>query len=294
MKTPPAVLLWVALALMAYAGTAWAWDRLQLPNPLRIVDLIASGDVTAGDDLISTDDTTVGDDLVVTDDGTFATVTFSGGGTPCLTRGGNTSVQTCTGDGFVDLGTFQVQGTSSDFWDSIRNTVTGASCSSNTGAVCINDPQGLAVTDGSGTTVAVITAAGAVSGDTGISSGTWSAMWWTGAAIPEGSDGMGGYRPTTIGRGSKFRQVACSCRVAGTGGTTGIVLSLMEDGVEVDTQEINAAADTNACDDAAGALLTGDFNYTIVADRLYELQVKSTTDCAGNPTDCLCGTDVTR
>lgn len=43
---------------------------------------------------------------------------------------------------------------------SIKNTGTAANCSSNTGAVCIDDAGGLAVTDGSGNTKAKISAAG--------------------------------------------------------------------------------------------------------------------------------------
>jgi hypothetical protein len=43
----------------------------------------------------------------------------------------------------------------------IKNTGSAAACSSNTGAVCINDAAGLAVGNGSGTTVATVSATGA-------------------------------------------------------------------------------------------------------------------------------------
>jgi hypothetical protein len=244
-------------------------------------NLVLSGDLTVSDDMSA-------------DDGTCATVTCSGGGTPGLTRGGNTTVQTFSGDGFASLGTLQGQGVV-DVFDSIKNTGNGANCTGNTAAFCINDPAGFAWTDGSGTTVGVATTAGLISGDTGVSSGPFAVMWVGGAAIPEGSSGQGAWKPTTTGRGSKLRQVCCSCRVAGSGGTNGITMSLwdLESGTEVDSVAL-AGDDANACDDAAGLAFCGDFNYSIALPEFYTLQVKNTTDCAGNPTDCLCNVDVTR
>lgn len=275
----------VCLPLLLAAGVSFAVGYQ--PNMLRNL----FGPVTVTGDLSVTDDLTVTDDLSA-DVASVASLEFTGGGTPGLERGGNTTIQTRTGDGFVALGASGVQSTFY-VWDSVSNTSNGASCSGNTSAYCINDAQGYAWTNGSGTTVGVATAAGLISGDTGVSSGAWAVMWSGGAAVPEGSNGQGGYTNTTNGRGSKFRQVTCSCRVAGSGGSDGITLSLMEDGLEVGTVEI-VGGDTNACDDAAGTLLAADLNYSIVQEASYALQVKSTTDCAGNPTDCLCNIDVTR
>ncbi len=248
-----------------------------------------NGDVTINGDAGVTGSATIGNDLTVTDDGSFTTVTFAGGGAPCFTRGGNTTVQTCSGDGLAVLSTLQGQGVV-DGWDSFKNTGNGANCSGQTAAFCINDPGGWAWTDGSGTTVGVGTVAGLISGDTGVSSGPFSVMWVGGAAVPEGSNGQGGYYPTTIGRGSRFGYVSCGCRVAGSGGTNGVFLSLMADGVEIAEVELSGGA-SNACDDAAGTLLIGNYDTPFTAAKRYTLQFDSNTDCAGNPTDCNCTVD---
>lgn len=314
----------VCLPLLLAAGVSFAVGYQ--PNFLRnlIGPITITGDLSVTDDLTVTDQLTVSgytagrdagfhnfsltgelsvagytgiqdagaNNVVASGTVSAARVEFLGGGTPGLERGGNTTVQTSSGDGFASLSAFQAQSTA-DVWDSLRNSANGAACSSNTGAVCINDTGGVAVADGAGTTVAVITAAGVISGDTGVSSGAFAVSWVGGAAVPEGSNGQGAWKPTTVGRGSKVGQVCCSCRVAGSGGTEGIFVSLMETGVEVASVEI-AGGDTNACDDAAGTTLCGNLATTVVAAATYTGQFKATTDCAGNPTDCLCNFDVTR
>jgi hypothetical protein len=275
----------VCLPLLLAAGVSFAVGYQ--PNALRNL----FGPITITGDLSVTDDLVVTDDLSA-DVASVASIEFTGGGTPGLERGGNTTVQTRSGDGLAVLSTLQGQGIV-DGWDSFKNTANGAACSGNTAAFCVNDPAGLAVADGSGTTVAFISTAGLMSGDTGISSGAFAVSWGGGAAVPEGSNGQGGWKPTTVGRGSKVGQVCCSCRVAGSGGTEGIFMSLMETGVEVASVEL-AGGDTNACDDTAGTILCGNLATTVTAAATYTGQFKATTDCAGNPTDCLCNFDVTR
>lgn len=88
-----------------------------------------------------------------------ATVSFSGGGTPCLTRGGPAVVQTCTGDSFSMVGAELESQGAMDVWGNLENDANGANCSGNTGAVCVNDAGGLAVAN-AGTTTATISAAG--------------------------------------------------------------------------------------------------------------------------------------
>lgn len=188
----------VALVALVLAGTALAWDGLGLPNPLRIVDLIASGDVTAGDDA------TVGDDLAVTDQLTVSGFTagrdagfhnvvqsgnhfvfghsgiqdaganhivasgtvsvtrleFNGGGTPGLERGGNAIVQTSSGDNLAVLGTSGNSGSQSSWYvyASVNNPASGGDCSDHLSDFCVNDDLSIA---SSGTTGATITGAGA-------------------------------------------------------------------------------------------------------------------------------------
>jgi hypothetical protein len=247
------------------------------------------GPITVTGDLTVTDDLAVTDDLSA-DVASVASIEFTGGGTPGLERGGATAVQTRSGDGFFGLGASGFQSTIY-FWDGISNTATGAPCSGRTGSVCFADD--VAGSSAGTTTWTIDAATGLLSGDTGISSGPFGVMWVGGAAVPEGSNGQGSWKPTTVGRGSKVGQVCCSCRVAGSGGTEGIFVSLMETGVEVASVEVSGG-DSNACDDAAGTSLCGNLATAIVAAATYTGQFKATTDCAGNPTDCLCNFDVTR
>jgi hypothetical protein len=133
----------VALVLLAVVPAAHALDDVGLREPLALLQAMTGTSATfsgvlTGDDIAAVDDLTVGDDLTVTDDGTFATVTFSGGGTPCFTRGGNAIVQTCSGDGFAASGTIQAQGAFT-VADSISNVGAGAACSGRTSDVCVND-----------------------------------------------------------------------------------------------------------------------------------------------------------
>jgi hypothetical protein len=223
-----------------------------------------------------------------------AALEFLGGGTPGLERGGNTTVQTRTGDNLAVLGTPGNSGSQSSWYvyDAVNNPATGASCT-NTAAFCINDPQGFEWTNGSGTTVGVGTTDGKISGDLGITSGPLVVAFLGGAAVAEGVNGLGGILVTEVGRGSKVGSVCCSCRVAGSGGTDGIFISLMEDGSEIASVEV-AGADANACDDAAGTLFCGTLSTGIQEGSKYTGQVKANTDCAGNPTDCVCNFEVLR
>lgn len=105
--------------------------------------------------------------------------------------------------------------------------------------------------------------------------------------VGEGANGEGAFYATATAGGSKFRNVVCTCRVTGTGGTNGIFVALIGAGSEVTNCEL-AGGDSNACDDTAGTVLRCDVNTTIAATTAYTLQFKSTTDCATNPTDCGC------
>lgn len=315
--------LLIGLGVFALAAGVLAWDDTGPTNPFRAVSGIFTDDVTVGDDLTVTDDTTltgdlgVGGPLVVSNtasangfDGGAGVLSYvvmrAGGnlvaqtdgklclnGTTCTSNiafGGGTSVQAgdsagsafaCTG--FTDNGTTKLRG-------GITNDTNGSGCSGQTDDICmLEDVAGA----NGGTTTWLITSAGLMSGDTGVSSGGFSVMWVGGAAVPESSNGQGGYYPTTIGRGSKVGRVSCGCRVAGSGGTNGVFMSLMEDGVEIAEVELSGG-DANACDDAAGTLLVGNYSTGFSAAKRYTLQFDSNTDCAGNPTDCNCTADILR
>lgn len=217
--------------------------------------MTVNGAAIAPSSVATTGDVTAGDDLISTDD---------------LTVGDDAEVPT------------------------LKNPTSNADCSSNTGAVCVNDTGGLAIANGSGTTSATITAAGLISGDTPVTAGAFPSMFiGTGAAVVEGVDGLGPYQPSQLGRASRVGRVCCSCRVAGSGGSDGIFVSLMEDGSEVAATEI-VGADNNACDDTARTRLCGSIAATLSQESIYSGQFKSTTDCAGNPTDCVCNFEILR
>ncbi len=171
----------------------------------------------------------------------------------------------------------------SDLKGTIKNT-------EGTEAVRIDDAHGFEWTDGAGTVVGVASTTGLISGDVGISSGAFSVMWVGGGAVPEGSDGQGFFFPITIGRGSDFGWVSCGCRTAGSGGTNGVFLALMEDGLSAIEVELTGA-DSNACNETK---FRARLDTAISAEAEYALQFTSSTDCAGNPVDCLCNVEVTR
>lgn len=288
------ILAFIVLAAASFVVSNWAVAQ-PAPNNCglnmlcRIKTLIVSGDTTMSGDLAVGDDLTVTDDAVIGDDALVTTLSFAGGGTPCLTRGGNTTVQTCSGDGLASLSTLQGQA-SLDIRGGINNAGNGANCSGRTGDVCIEEDL---AGSNAGTTTWQATKEGLISGDVPVTSGAFTVSFLGGAAVAEGANGLGGLLVTTIGRSSKVGTVCCSCRVAGAGGTNGVFVSIMENTVEIASVEISAA-DGNACDDAAGTLLCGNLSTPIVATAKYQGQVKSSTDCATNPIDCTCDYELLR
>lgn len=119
--------------------------------------------------------------------------------------------------------------------------------------------------------------------------GAWAVHW--DGVVAESINGEGGYKSDNVPPGY-FEYVACSCRVAGSGGSDGITVELFEDGISADAVEITGG-DANACDDAAGTMLTGLLHFP-PTNATYSLQFKSSTDCAGNPTDCTCNVMIER
>lgn len=249
--------------------------------------------------------------------GTFAGA--SSGSPPTLTINGAT-------DANVDFvvvpkGTGALRTTILDPRTSIKNQGTAGACSDSSAAVCVDDT--LMVGNGSGTTVATISTGGlgtfngglnaggqlissvatpvsssdaATKGyvdslTTSVTTGAWSA-YFVGAAA-EGING-GGFTPYAVVSGEKFRRIDCVCAVAGTvGGGTGIGMGLYADGSQVATCEISGG-DADACNDTAGKVLSCDLDYAITAGAVYSLRVESTTDCAGNPSGCLCNVQIVR
>lgn len=112
--------------------------------------------------------------------------------------------------------------------------------------------------------------------------------------VAESANGQGAFFATGSGTtAAKFRNIVCTCRVTGTGGTNGIFAEIFAGGVAGTNCEL-VGGDTNACDDTAGTVLKCDVNTSIVASTSYTLQIKSTTDCATNPTDCGCSVVIER
>lgn len=112
--------------------------------------------------------------------------------------------------------------------------------------------------------------------------------------VAEGANGQGAFYATGTGTTpSKFRNIVCTCRVAGTAGTNGIFAEIFAGGVAGSNCEL-AGADSDACNDAAGTVIKCDINTSIVASTNYTLQIKSTTDCGANPTDCNCNMVIER
>jgi hypothetical protein len=117
------------------------------------------------------------------------------------------------------------------------------------------------------------------------SSGGWSAHF-TGVAA-EGVNGGAYTTGDNVQPGAMFTDVVCVCAVAGVGGTNGLFVDLLEDGVSVANVELTGG-DANACDDPAGTALHGTLNFPYTNGATYSLQVKATTDCATNPLGCHC------
>lgn len=122
--------------------------------------------------------------------------------------------------------------------------------------------------------------------------GAWSVEFF--GLVAEGANGQGAYATTGTGIAvEKFRNVVCTCRVAGTAGTNGIFVELFADGGAVNNCEL-VGIDGDACNDTAGTVLRCDMNVGIIQGANYTLQFKSTTDCAANPTDCACNVTIER
>lgn len=85
-------------------------------------------------------------------DGSTCSVFMQWGGTGVV-QFGTSAGNSIAGTIIIDMGTSDLRG-------GIRNSTASANCSGNTAAVCINDPAGLAIANGSGTTVATISAVG--------------------------------------------------------------------------------------------------------------------------------------
>lgn len=126
---------------------------------------------------------------------------------------------------------------------------------------------------------------------TGATSGAWSTSFL--GLVAEGANGQGAFVPTAVTGTTKFHNITCTCRVAGVGGSIGVIISLFENGSEKAACELTGG-DSNACDDVAGTVLSCDVNAAPTAAAKYALQIKSSTDCATNPTDCACNTEVTQ
>lgn len=221
---------------------------------------------------------------------TGASLCFGSASAQCLQYGGANTIQTGANVSLAIMGNAVIS-TDARVSGRLVNPGSGANCSGFGSSLCFDDSSGYAWTNGSGTTVGVATTTGLISGDVGISSGGFGVNFL--GVVSEGANGQGAYTPLTVGRGSKFRNVACTCRVAGTGGTNGVELALMEGGVSVATAVL-VGSDSNVCNDAAGTVLVRDFNYTMVAGANYSVQVTTNTDCTVNPTDCSCNVDITR
>lgn len=188
MRTRRALPLGVILGLFVYGGSALAWDALGLPSPLTVYRLIVQGPSALNGDLYVFGDAGVTKNASIA--GTMevggvswleaavnATLVDAGnvvlpttgkvkldgpGGSVNVAYGGSNTVQfgdsaanTIAFTGAFDNGTTRVRG-------GLANDTSGAACSSNTGSVCVNDTGGLCWTNGSGTTVGCLTAAGLI------------------------------------------------------------------------------------------------------------------------------------
>lgn len=81
-----------------------------------------------------------------------------------------------------------------------------------------------------------------------------------------------------------FRYIACSSNVAGIGGTTGFVLRVrnLTDAATLCTKNMGA------CSTAAHTAMVADCDGNASAEKVYQLQVDTTSDCATYPTDTIC------
>jgi hypothetical protein len=90
----------------------------------------------------------------------------------------------------------------------------------------------------------------------------------------------GAYQPASQ---EKVSKVTCSWRVPGTGGSTGVVVRV----VDVDTPDVVCECTLGACNTAANQPLSCSCSGNLV-DKRFTFRLSSSTDCAVNPTDIVC------
>lgn len=106
-----------------------------------------------------------------------------------------------------------------------------------------------------------------------------------GTCSTESTNFTGSYSPRSDNeRGTQ--KISCSWGTAGTGGTTGVVVRIYDGSAEVCSCTLGActtAANTALSCACAAGLLASSKNYTV--------QLKSTTDCTGNPANIVCNVE---
>jgi hypothetical protein len=90
----------------------------------------------------------------------------------------------------------------------------------------------------------------------------------------------GAYQPASQ---EKVSKVTCSWRVPGTGGSTGVVVRV----VDVDTPDVVCECTLGACNTAANQPLSCNCSGNIV-DKRFTFRLSTATDCVTNPTDIVC------
>lgn len=116
-------------------------------------------------------------------------------------------------------------------------------------------------------------------------SANWTTMCTASPCTTENADLSGSYSPRATGEKS-VSGISCNAREAGSGGTTGVVVRVVENGTtELCSCTIGTCAgltSANRCSCAAG---------TLTAGNVYTVQLKNTTDCTTNPGTLVCNTD---
>ena len=117
-------------------------------------------------------------------------------------------------------------------------------------------------------------------------SAQWSSVCF-GTCSTESSNFTGGYTP----RGDTEKavtRITCAWGTAGTGGTTGVVVRLYDVGGAAEL----CSCTLGACTTAANTNLTCSCASGVLASsKNYAVQLKSTTDCTGNPSNIVCNTE---
>jgi hypothetical protein len=117
-----------------------------------------------------------------------------------------------------------------------------------------------------------------------------SAQWASvcfGTCSGESTNFTGSYSPRADTEKAVTR-INCSWGTAGTGGSTGVVVRLYDTGGAAELCSCTLGACTTAantplsCSCASGVL---------ASSKTYAVQLKSTTDCTGNPSNIVCNTD---